>query len=214
MESCDHFAGVHPEHNFQIVQVEGALLGGSTWGLDWEARPKHFRFCLAGVCGAAAAVGFIIRRPQTSLAAARPTLWATTGAVSRVKSYTQARQRAPHHTHWTSSQNGKMNSIFGLQSKISSTNESGTTSKHTHSFRLKSPATGRTQRSTGTEVITCGGEVVPRIACKNKGCGKEGLPIGDRYRRGNTRANNRATIFRNISVPRCCGDDILFPLSA
>ena len=55
---------------------------------------QHFRFYLAafngGVCGAAAAVGFIIRRPQTSLAAARPSLRATTGAVSREK-------------HWTSS---------------------------------------------------------------------------------------------------------------
>ena len=76
---------------------------GSTGELDWGARfgslrctnstglpgglMQHFRFCLAAfngkICGAAAAVGFIIRRPQTSLAAARPTLRATTGAVSR-----------------------------------------------------------------------------------------------------------------------------------
>ena len=34
---------------------------------------------IGGVCGTAAAVGFIIRRPQTPLAATRPTSWATTG---------------------------------------------------------------------------------------------------------------------------------------
>ena len=66
-----------------------------------------FRFCLAafngGVCGAAAAVGFIIRRPQTSLAAARPTLKATTGAVSREKLLPRQHTDAPRHTHWTSS---------------------------------------------------------------------------------------------------------------
>ena len=57
--------------------------------LDWFTRGSDaaIRFYLAafigGVCRQAAAVGFIIRRPQTSLAAARPSLTATTGAVSR-----------------------------------------------------------------------------------------------------------------------------------
>ena len=67
---------------------------------------QHFRFCLAavngGVCGAAAAVGFIVRQPQTSLAAARPTLRATTGAESREKLVTRKQTGAPRHTHWTS----------------------------------------------------------------------------------------------------------------
>ena len=30
VESSDDFVGVHPEHNFQIVQVRGAFPGGST----------------------------------------------------------------------------------------------------------------------------------------------------------------------------------------
>ena len=36
VESSDDSVGVHPEHNFQIVQVRG----GSTGGLDWKARPR------------------------------------------------------------------------------------------------------------------------------------------------------------------------------
>ena len=41
VESCNRFPGVHPEHNFQIVQVEGAQPGrarpgGSTGRLDRE----------------------------------------------------------------------------------------------------------------------------------------------------------------------------------
>ena len=67
---------------------------------------QRYRFCLAafngGVCGAAAAVGFTIRRPQTSLEAARPTLWATTVVVSREKG-ARKHNGAPHHTHSTSS---------------------------------------------------------------------------------------------------------------
>ena len=48
-------------------------------------------------------LGFIIRRPQTSLAAARPSLRATTGAVSREKRLSRKHTDAPRHTHWTSS---------------------------------------------------------------------------------------------------------------
>ena len=52
-----------------------------------------------GVCGAAAAMGFIIRRPQTSLAAARPTLRTTMGAVSHEKVVgTQAQRRTTPHS--------------------------------------------------------------------------------------------------------------------
>ena len=40
VESSDNFVGVHLEHDFQIVQVRWASPGGSTWGLDWEARPR------------------------------------------------------------------------------------------------------------------------------------------------------------------------------
>ena len=40
MESSDDFVGVHPEHDFQIVQVRGAPPGGSTEGLDWGARQR------------------------------------------------------------------------------------------------------------------------------------------------------------------------------
>ena len=106
-----------------LVRYRGTRLGGSIGVLDWGARfgslrctnstglpgglMHLFRFCLAafngGVCGAAAAVGFIIRRPQTSLGAARPTLRATTGAVSREKLLSRKHTDAPRHTHWTSS---------------------------------------------------------------------------------------------------------------
>ena len=134
VESSDDFVGVHPEHNFQIVQVRGAprgtRLGGSsessTRGLDWGARLEGARFgslrCTnstglpgglmqhylfffylaafnGGVCGAAAAVGFIIRRPQTSLEAARPTLWATTAVVSLEK--VARKHDGAHHTTLT-----------------------------------------------------------------------------------------------------------------
>ena len=34
VQSCDGFAGVHPEYNFQIVQVTRGLV----WRLDWGAR--------------------------------------------------------------------------------------------------------------------------------------------------------------------------------
>ena len=36
VESSDDFVGVHPEHNFQIVQVRGAPPGGSTGRLNRE----------------------------------------------------------------------------------------------------------------------------------------------------------------------------------
>ena len=56
------------------------------------------------VAGTGWILGFIIRWPQTSLAAARPTLRATTGAVSREKLLSRKHTDAPrHHTHWTSS---------------------------------------------------------------------------------------------------------------
>ena len=100
----------------------GALPRDSTGGLDVEFHRgslrcmkstglpgglmHFFRFCFAAfngrVCGAAAVVGFIFRQPQTSLAAVRQTLRATTGAVSREKLLSRKYTDAPHHTHWIS----------------------------------------------------------------------------------------------------------------
>ena len=55
------------------------------------------------VAGTGWILGFIIRRPQTSLAAVRPTLKATTGAVSGGKLLSRKHTVAPRHTHCTSS---------------------------------------------------------------------------------------------------------------
>ena len=56
------------------------------------------------VAGTVWILGFIIRRPQTSLEAARPTLWATTVGVSREKKlWSRKHTDAPRHTHPTSS---------------------------------------------------------------------------------------------------------------
>ena len=75
-----------PKETCRVIERSfGSLRCTNSTGLPGSLM-QLLRFCLAafngGVCGAAAAVGFIIRRPQTSLAAATD---------------------VPRHTHWTSS---------------------------------------------------------------------------------------------------------------
>ena len=72
--------------------------------LDWFIRGSDAALSFLPpfqrwVCGAAAAVGFIIRRPETSLDAARPTLWVTTAVVSREK--VARKHDGAHHTTLT-----------------------------------------------------------------------------------------------------------------